>query len=66
MSRTNPFDAPDGSDNDGSGFVDDVHGWDFANNDNTIFDGTTDDHGTHVSGTITARATTVREWPACA
>ena len=51
---TNSGDPADGSDNDGNGYADDVHGWDFANNDNTIFDGTTDDHGTHVSGTITA------------
>jgi subtilisin family serine protease len=49
---TNPFDAADGADNDGNGFVDDVHGWDFVNNDNTVFDGVGDDHGTHVSGTI--------------
>ncbi|MEO5581370.1 MAG: S8 family peptidase [Saprospiraceae bacterium] len=49
---TNPFDAADGLDNDGNGYVDDIHGWDFANNDNTTFDGLGDDHGTHVSGTI--------------
>jgi subtilisin family serine protease len=51
-SWTNTFDAADGVDNDGNGYVDDIHGWDFAGNDNTTFDGTTDDHGTHVSGTI--------------
>ena len=51
---TNPFDPADGIDNDGNGFVDDVHGWDFDGNDNTTFDGTTDDHGTHVAGTIGA------------
>lgn len=39
-------------DDDGNGLVDDVHGWDFANNDKTVFDGTADDHGTHVAGTI--------------
>ncbi len=49
---TNPFDPVNGIDDDHNGFVDDVHGWDFAGNDNTTFDGTTDDHGTHVSGTI--------------
>jgi len=57
---TNPYDAADGLDNDGNGLVDDVHGWDFANGDNTIYDGGTrgslDDHGTHVSGTIGAKA----------
>jgi subtilisin family serine protease len=42
----------DGIDNDGNGYVDDVYGWDFDGGDNTVFDGDTDDHGTHVSGTI--------------
>ena len=49
---TNTFDPVDGIDNDGNGYIDDVHGWDFANNDNSTFDGTGDDHGTHVAGTI--------------
>ncbi|MFA5939798.1 MAG: S8 family peptidase [Sinimarinibacterium sp.] len=49
---TNPFDAADGVDNDGNGYVDDVHGWDFDGGNASTFDGTTDDHGTHVSGTI--------------
>lgn len=44
--------AGNGIDDDANGFVDDVYGWDFANGDNTVFDGDTDDHGTHVSGTI--------------
>ena len=56
----NPFDEADGIDNDGNGKIDDIHGWDFANGDNTIYDGgtkgTLDDHGTHVSGTIGAKA----------
>ena len=42
-------------DDDGNGYVDDVYGWDFAGNNNTVFDGTADDHGTHVAGTIGAR-----------
>ena len=46
--------AGDGVDNDGNGYVDDVRGWDFAGNDNTTYDGTQDDHGTHVAGTIGA------------
>jgi len=49
---TNPADAADGRDNDGNGYVDDVHGYDFANNDGSTFDGAIDDHGTHVAGTI--------------
>ncbi|HSN90977.1 MAG TPA: S8 family peptidase [Anaeromyxobacteraceae bacterium] len=52
---TNPFDPVDGVDNDGNGYVDDVHGWDFDGNDATTYDGTQDDHGTHVAGTIAAR-----------
>jgi subtilisin family serine protease len=52
---TNPYDPIDGVDNDGNGYVDDVHGWDFAGNDNSIYDGSGDDHGTHVSGTVAAR-----------
>ena len=44
--------AGNGIDDDGNGLVDDVYGWDFAGNDNSVFDGSTDDHGTHVAGTI--------------
>jgi subtilisin family serine protease len=59
---TNPYDPVDGIDNDGNGYVDDIHGWDFDANDNTIYDGGTkgsvDNHGTHVSGTIGANANT--------
>ena len=44
-----------GVDDDGNGFVDDVHGWDFVSNNNSTYDGTQDDHGTHVSGTIGAK-----------
>lgn len=52
---TNPFDPLDGIDNDGNGYIDDIHGWDFDGNNNSVFDGTTDDHGTHVAGTIGAK-----------
>jgi len=49
----NPGDSTfDGVDNDGNGFVDDVYGWDFDGGNNSVFDGTGDDHGTHVAGTI--------------
>lgn len=41
-------------DNDGNGYVDDTYGWDCITNDNTVFDGVNDDHGTHVAGTIGA------------
>ncbi len=39
-------------DDDGNGYVDDKHGWDFDGNNKSVYDGTGDDHGTHVSGTI--------------
>jgi subtilisin family serine protease len=49
----NPGEIPgNGIDDDGNGYVDDVYGWDFDGSDNSVFDGTTDDHGTHVAGTI--------------
>jgi subtilisin family serine protease len=52
----NPAEIPDnGIDDDGNGFIDDTHGWDFARDDKTNYDGLGDDHGTHVSGTIGAR-----------
>ncbi|GAA4396053.1 hypothetical protein GCM10023187_03720 [Nibrella viscosa] len=44
--------AGNNRDDDGNGYVDDVYGWDFAGGNNTVFDGATDDHGTHVAGTI--------------
>jgi subtilisin family serine protease len=51
---TNPYDPVDGVDNDGNGYVDDKWGWDFDGNNNSTFDGTQDDHATHVAGTIGA------------
>src|SRR5574340_155011 len=51
---TNPGETVNGIDDDGNGYVDDVYGWDFDRNDNTVFDGAADDHGTHVAGTIGA------------
>ena len=50
---TNPGEVAGNSiDDDGNGFVDDVHGWDFVNNDRDP----TDDHGhgSHTSGTVGA------------
>ena len=49
----NPGEIPgNGVDDDGNGFVDDVHGYDFVNNDGDPFDD--EGHGTHVAGTIGA------------
>jgi subtilisin family serine protease len=53
----NPGEIPaNGLDDDGNGYIDDVFGYDFVNNDNTVFDGgkEKDNHGTHVAGTIGA------------
>ncbi len=41
-----------GADDDSNGFMDDLIGWDFVNNDNDPFDDNS--HGTHVAGTIGA------------
>lgn len=46
-----------GLDDDGNGFVDDVRGWDFINNDNNPRDGEL--HGTHVAGIVGAQANNV-------
>lgn len=52
----NPAEIPDnGIDDDGNGFIDDTRGWDFSRDDKSTYDGTQDDHGTHVAGTIGAR-----------
>ncbi len=53
---TNPGDPVGNGDQDGNGFVDDIHGWDFFHNDNSVFDNEDgDDHATHVAGTIGAQ-----------
>jgi subtilisin family serine protease len=50
--------AANGVDDDGNGFIDDVHGWDFGEDDATLLE--TDegvdgrDHGTHVAGIVAA------------
>jgi len=44
--------ANNGIDDDGNGFIDDMHGWDFVNSDNDPWDGHY--HGTHVAGTVAA------------
>ena len=43
-----------GVDDDGNGFVDDIHGYDFLNDDGTVKDAGEHPHGTHVAGTIGA------------
>lgn len=43
-----------GVDDDGNGYVDDLNGWDFNANDASVYDGSGDDHGSHVAGTVAA------------
>lgn len=51
----NEDEIPDNNiDDDGNGYIDDVYGYDFANDDNTVHDELEDFHGTHVAGTIAA------------
>lgn len=52
---TNPGEIPnDGIDNDGNGYIDDIHGIDTGDDDSDPMDDTVG-HGTHVAGTIGAR-----------
>lgn len=44
----------DGIDNDQNGYVDDIYGWNFYSNNNQIYTGNEDNHGTHAAGTIAA------------
>lgn len=51
---TNPGEIPgNGIDDDGNGYIDDVHGYDFVNNDGDPMDDHS--HGSHTAGTIGAR-----------
>lgn len=42
-----------GIDDDGNGFADDVHGWNFVDNNNKVFD--EEGHGTHIAGVISSQ-----------
>lgn len=60
---TNSNEIPDnGIDDDQNGFIDDIHGWDFGENDNTVMNTTSGyapGHGSHCAG-IAAAATNNR------
>ncbi len=46
--------ATNGLDDDGNGFIDDIHGWNFVSNNNKLDDN--HGHGTHIAGIIGAEA----------
>lgn len=53
----NPNEIPNNNkDDDGNGFIDDVHGWSFVDNNNNIQD--RHGHGTHIAGLIAATGST--------
>ena len=55
--KRNHSDPIDGIDNDGDGYIDNYEGWDFADNDNNVFDDTRyAGHGTNVAGVAGAAA----------
>lgn len=41
-----------GLDDDGNGYIDDIRGWNFYNNNNRIYIGSEDDHGTHCASSM--------------
>lgn len=45
-----------GIDDDGNGYIDDTNGWNFYANNNQLYAGTEDSHGTHAAGTIAAQS----------
>ena len=44
----------DGVDNDGNGYIDDVNGWNFYNDNGDVSAASGEEHGTHGAGTIAA------------
>ena len=59
---TNESEIQDGLDNDGNGYKDDIHGWNFSdytdaenNGNNSVYENAEEDtHGTHIAGIISA------------
>lgn len=53
---SNPGETLNGVDDDGNGFIDDINGWDFRDNDNDPSDPSAlcSSHGTHTAGTVGA------------
>ncbi len=51
---SNPDESANGIDDDNNGFVDDLNGWDFGDEDNNVAHDSTFYHGTQVAGIIAA------------
>lgn len=52
---TNPGEISDnGTDDDHNGYIDDLHGWNFVDHNNKVYQPTDDPHGTHVAGIVGA------------
>ncbi|MBK7891679.1 MAG: S8 family serine peptidase [Bdellovibrionales bacterium] len=59
---TNPNEiASNGIDDDANGYIDDVHGWNFAANNNSPMDD--DNHGTHVAGIVLGTTQDIAAFP---
>ncbi len=59
---TNPNEiAGNGIDDDANGYIDDVHGWNFAANNNSPMDD--DNHGTHVAGIVLGTTQDIAAYP---
>lgn len=52
VDKNNKNKATNGIDDDGNGYIDDVHGWNFVSNNNDLTDN--HGHGTHIAGIIGA------------
>lgn len=55
---TNTKEVLNGIDDDGNGLIDDIHGWNFVNNNNDLKDN--NGHGTHIAGIIQLRSDSSR------
>lgn len=54
----NPVETKNNFDDDGNGYADDLHGWNFSSNNGDLSDG--HGHGTHVAGIILQKANSPR------
>lgn len=60
----NELDISDGSDNDNNEYIDDYYGWDFYNNDNSLYDDYAYDyHGTYIAANILKVAPNIKILP---